>query len=111
MRVSLRTFKPCLGDNWFDYCIKLGGRNGLSNYVHIVGSGHLAFYLREWKNLYKYSQQGWESFNSIIKSVYFCRTQHGGNDGKKEGPTSCDAPIACWLQRKLFFLSGDYLQL
>jgi hypothetical protein len=100
-----------LADDWFDHWIKLVGRDGLSNYVHIVGSGHLAFYLREWGNLYKYSQQGWESYNSLIKSVYFRRTQRGGNGGKKEEPTSRVAPIARWLQRKLFFLSGDYRNL
>jgi hypothetical protein len=97
-----------LADDWFEKWIKLVGRDGLSNYFHIVGSGHLSFYLREWKNLYKYSQQGWESYNSLIKSVYFRRTQRGGNGGKKDEPTSRVAPIARWLQRKLFFLSGDY---
>jgi hypothetical protein len=37
-----------LADNWLDKWIKLVGRDGLSNYVHIIGSGHLVFYLREW---------------------------------------------------------------
>jgi hypothetical protein len=60
-----------LVDHWFNKWIKLTGCNGLSNYMHIVGSGHLVFYLREWGNLYKYSQQGWESFNLLIKSIYF----------------------------------------
>jgi hypothetical protein len=99
-----------LADDWFDKWIKLVGRDGLSNYVHIVASGHLSFYLKEWGNLYKYSQQGWESFNSLIKSVYFRRTQRGGNGGKRDELNSRVAPIARWLQRKLFFLSGDYLQ-
>jgi hypothetical protein len=100
-----------LADDWFYKWIKLAGRDGMSNYVHIVGSGHLAFYMREWGDLYRYSQQGWESFNSLIKSVYFRRTQRGGNGGKKDEPTSRVAPIARWLQRKLFFLSGDYRNL
>jgi hypothetical protein len=99
-----------LADDWFDKWIKLVGRDGMSNYVHIVGSGHLLYYLKEWGNLYKYSQQGRESYNSLIKRVYFRRTQRGGNGGKKDEPTSRVAPIARWLQRKLFFLSGDYHQ-
>jgi hypothetical protein len=99
-----------LADDWFEKWIRLTGRDGLSNYVHIVASGHLSFYLREWGNLYKYSQQGWESFNSLIKSIYFRRTQRGGSGGKRDELNSRVAPIACWLQRKLFFLPGDYRQ-
>jgi hypothetical protein len=99
-----------LADDWFEKWIRLTGRDGLSNYVHIVASGHLSFYLREWGNLYKYSQQGWESFNSLIKSIYFRRTQRGGSGGKRDELNSRVAPIARWLQRKLFFLSGDYRQ-
>jgi hypothetical protein len=58
-------------DNWFAMWIHLVGRDGLTNYTHIAGSGHLAFYIQEWGNLYCYSHQGWESLNSLIKSIYF----------------------------------------
>jgi hypothetical protein len=64
--------------------------------------------LREWGNLYKYSQQGWESFNLLIKSIYFPWTQRSGNSGKKDEPASWIAPITCWLQRKLFYLGIIY---
>jgi hypothetical protein len=97
-------------DDWFAMWIRLVGRDGLTNYTHIVGSGHLAFYMQEWGNLYRYSQQGWESLNSLIKSVYFRRTQRGGHGGKPNEPNSRVSPIARWMQRKLFFLSGDYLE-
>jgi hypothetical protein len=46
-----------LADNWFNKWIKLVGCNGLSNCVHIATSGHLAFYFKEWGNLYKYSHK------------------------------------------------------
>jgi hypothetical protein len=98
-----------LADEWFERWLALHGRDGLTNYIHMVASGHLSFYMREWGNLYKYSQQGWEAFNSLIKSVYFRRTQRGGNGGKPDEPNSRVVPVARWLQRKLFFLSGDYL--
>jgi hypothetical protein len=46
-----------------------------------------------------------------MKSVYYYRTQRGGNGGKKDEPNSNVVPIACWLQRKLYFLlGGDYLK-
>jgi hypothetical protein len=98
-----------LADEWFERWLGLHGRDGLTNYIHMVASGHLSFYMREWGNLYKYSQQGWEAFNSLIKSVYFRRTQRGGNGGKQDEANSRVVPVARWLQRKLFFLSGDYL--
>jgi hypothetical protein len=98
-------------DDWFAHWVLLAGRDGLTNYTHMVGSGHLAFYMREWGNLYRYSQQGWESMNSLIKSVYFRRTQRGGHGGRPGEPNSRVSPIARWMQRKLFFLSGDYLAL
>jgi hypothetical protein len=76
----------------------------------MISSGHIAFYLREWGNLYKYSQQGWESLNSLMKSVYYRRTQRGGHGGKTDEPMLRCLPIGRWLQRKLHFLSGDYLK-
>jgi hypothetical protein len=95
-----------LTDDWFATWVKLVGRDGLTKYTHLVALGHLAFYMREWGNLYKYSQQGWESLNSLIKSVYFRRTQHGGHGGKPKQPNSRVSPIPRWMQRKLFLLVG-----
>ena len=80
------------------------------NYTYIVSSGHLAFYMKEWGNLYRYSQQGWEAYNSLIKSVYYQRMQRGGHGGKNDESNLRVHPLGQWMQRKMFFLSGDYLQ-
>jgi hypothetical protein len=71
-----------LTDDWFSRWINWFGRDGCSNYTHLVASGHIAFYLKEWGNLYKWSQEGWEVYNSLIKGVYYRRTQRGGHGGK-----------------------------
>jgi hypothetical protein len=97
-----------LADDFFELWIDLKHRDGLGNYFHLIGAGHLSFYLREWRNLFRYSQQGWESMNALIKSFFYRRTQRGGHGGKKDAFNSKMAPIARWLQRKLYFLSGDY---
>jgi hypothetical protein len=97
-------------DEWFEKWHALQGYNGMTNYIHLISSGHLAFYLQEWGNLWKYLQQGWESLNLLMKSVYYRRTQRGGHGGKKDKPNSRVLPIARWLQRKIYFLSGDYLK-
>jgi hypothetical protein len=95
-------------DDFFERWIDLKHRDGLGNYFHLVGAGHLSFYLREWGNLFRYSQQGWESMNSLIKTFFYRRTQRGGHGGNQAERNSKMAPIARWLQRKLYFLSGDY---
>jgi hypothetical protein len=39
------------------------GKEGFSNYIHMLGSSHISYYMKSHGNLYKYSQQGWESLN------------------------------------------------
>jgi hypothetical protein len=68
-----------LANNWFEHYINLAGRDdGCSNYTHLIALGHIASYLREWGDFYRYSQQGWEAYNSLLKSVYYHSTQRVG---------------------------------
>lgn len=90
---------------WLDL---LKGDSGMTNYFHVVAAGHLSYYLRQWRNLYRYSQQGWEGMNSVVKSVLHRRSQKGGHGGKKGEKNSKVEPIARWALRRMFFLSGDY---
>jgi hypothetical protein len=84
-----------LTNDWFKHYVVVTGKDG--------------FYLKEWGNLYQYSQQGREAYNSLLKSVYYHRTQRGGFGGKRNDATSQVAPLGHWMQRKLFFQSGNYL--
>lgn len=70
-------------DLFFQNWVKLHGNAGVTNYIHMMGSGHFAEYLYKWRNLYQYSQQGWEAMNSMIKTFFFRRTNHGGAAGNK----------------------------
>ena len=54
------------------------GKEGVTNYIHLIGSGHISEYLFEWRNLYEHSQQGWENLNNVVKKYYFRRTPRGG---------------------------------
>lgn len=58
---------------------------GITNYIHIIGAGHLVFYLNKDRNLYKFSQQGWEALNQKLKHFYFNNTNHGGCGGNQSG--------------------------
>jgi hypothetical protein len=86
--------------------VELWGPEGVTNYIHMMSSGHLATYLFKWKNLYRHSQQGWEAFNSLLKTFYFRRTQHGGRSNAGRGRKSRLLPIGRWLQRRVVWLCG-----
>ena len=90
-------------DMFFQAWIRLWQKEGVTNYIHMIGSGHIAEYLYKWKNLYRYSQQGWEAMNSLIKTFFFRRTSHGGGV-RGDSQKSRLIPIARWLQRRLIFL-------
>ena len=94
-----------LCDIFFAKWVALHKESGVGNYVHMIGAGHFSYYLRKWRNLYRYSQQGWEALNSQIKTVYFRRTQRGGHKGDGEFNSKVE-PIAKWVQRSLFWKAG-----
>jgi len=57
-----------LVDEWFYLYIKLLGLPEVTNYIYLLGAGHLYQYLKVWGSLYRYKQQGWEMKNGIIAS-------------------------------------------
>ena len=89
-------------DEFFQDWVELHGIAGVTNYIHMLGAGHISAYMVEWRNLYKHSQQGWESFNSLLKAFFFRRTSRGGGRGLR----SKLKPIGRWLQRRLLLLCG-----
>ena len=98
-------------DKFIDAWLQLlPGDTGMTNYFHIVAASHLSYYLREWRNLYRFSQQGWEGINGVIKALLHKRSQHGGNSGKNGERNSKVEPIARWALRQMFFFSGNYKQ-
>ena len=96
-----------VADIFFREWLDLHQKDGLTNYFHMIGAGHLSYYLKRWKNLYRYSQQGWEALNKYIKLYFFNRTQMGGYGGKKNEQNSHIDPIARWLQQQLIFMCWD----
>jgi hypothetical protein len=98
---DIRSFQNEI-DHFFSDFIDLVGRNGITNYFHLLGSGHISDYLHYYKNLYSHSQQGWEAFNSFLKVFYFRRTNRGGGRGELSRVNQ----IARWLGRRLVWFSG-----
>ena len=93
----------CHADKFFQAWVRLWQKEGITNYMHMIGSGHLAHYLYKWNNLYRFSQQGWEAMNSLIKIFFFRQTSHGGGV-REASKKSRLIPIARWLQPQMVFL-------
>jgi len=95
-------------DEWFYLYVELLGFPGQTNYIHLLGSGHLYEYVKMWGSLYRYQQQGWEMKNGIIASFINRRTRRGGAGGKY-GPahTSRIIPIMEWFQRNMAWITGE----
>jgi hypothetical protein len=66
-------------DRFGELWIEVTGLEGMCNYIHYLVAGHITYYLKVYRNLYAYSQQGWEQLNCKMKQFYFRRTQRGGN--------------------------------
>ena len=64
---EFQTLIDSLNEKW----IKMVGTEGITNYVHMLGSGHICYYLQQHRNLHKFSQQNWESLNEKMKTTYF----------------------------------------
>jgi hypothetical protein len=78
---------------WSSAWISLTGREGVKNYIHMLGSGHLVEHLKIWKNLYRLSNQGWENLNTSIRCVYHHMIQHGGSKGNNGSRPSRVRPL------------------
>ncbi len=62
-------------DEWFYEYIELVGLPGATNYLHLLGAGHLYHYIKKWGNLYQYQPQGWEVKNGMISAFVHRRTR------------------------------------
>ena len=76
---------------------------GCINYIYLFMSGHIKEFMKEWKNLNRFSNQGWKAFNSLMKSFFFCRTNKGEVKVYVRGRL---LHIARLLQRKLICTAG-----
>lgn len=101
---EIETFQGLI-DSWFNDWVSVYGKEGCTNYTHMLSSSHVMRYLEEWRCLHRFSQQGWEALNALIKSYFFRRTNRGGlsKNGTKKSKL---LGIARWLQRRIMWYSG-----
>ena len=92
-----------LADRYSTSWANLAGRDGQTNYEHFFRSGHFAYYLYLYGNLYKYSQQGFEAMMGKIKCIYEKATSRGGHGAKTR---SHILQIVHFLIRNMLWRSG-----
>ena len=93
-------------DVWFCNWVDVYGKEGCTNYTNMLSSSHIMRYMQEWRCLHRYSQQGWEALNALLKAYFFRRTNRGGL-AKNGVQKSKLLGIARWLQRRIMWYSGN----
>mmetsp|Transcript_11066 Transcript_11066/g.15966 ORF Transcript_11066/g.15966 Transcript_11066/m.15966 type:complete len:100 (-) Transcript_11066:15-314(-) len=73
----------------------------------MLGAGHVRYYLKRWRNLSRFQNQGWEAYNALIAAFWHHRTQKGGNSGLIR---SRILPIARWILRLMLWRTGTAQQ-
>ena len=101
---EIATFQDHI-DAWFRDWVKVYGKEGCTNYTHMLSSSHVMRYMQEWKCLHRFSQQGWEALNALIKAYFFRWTNRGGLS-KNSSQKGKLLGIARWLQRRIMWYSG-----
>ncbi len=101
---EIATFQEHI-DAWFRYWVTVYGKEGCANYTHMLSSSHVMRYMQEWRCLHRFSQQGWEALNALIKAYFFRRTNRGGLSKNSEKKSKL-LGIARWLQRRIMWYSG-----
>jgi hypothetical protein len=64
-------------DAWFCEWVSVYGKEGCTNYTHMLSSFHVMRYMQEWKCLYQYSQQEWEALKCPSQGIFLSSYQQG----------------------------------
>ena len=94
-------------DDFYELWIDLFGEEGITNYIHILGSGHMLYFLKKYNCLYMYSQQGWEDLNNRCQAFLLHNTSRGGFGSGEGRGKSYTYPIVRFILRDLLWKTGD----
>ena len=94
-------------DDFFEIWIDLFGEEGLSNYIHLLGAGHMLYFLEKHDCLYLFSQQGWEDLNNHCQEfIHQNSGRRGYGTGEGKGK-SYIFPLVCYIMRDLLWKTGE----
>jgi hypothetical protein len=75
-------------------------QNIATNYWHMLSAAHILWFMNKVGCLHKYSNQGWEALNRLVKNYLDRRTNFGGGCDKTKSKLK---PIASLFIRRLFW--------
>jgi hypothetical protein len=58
--------------------MRMFGGNNITNYLHDLFAGHVTHFLYRYRNLYRYSNIGFECYVGVVRSFVLRRTPKGG---------------------------------
>ena len=94
-------------DDFYETWIDLFGEEGITNYIHLLGSGHMLYFLKKYGCLYIYSQQGWEDLNNRCQAYLLHNTSRGGYGSGQGKGKSYTFLIVRFILRDLLWKTGD----
>jgi hypothetical protein len=93
-------------DFFYENWIELFGEEGITNYIHILGSGHMLYFLQKYNCLYMYSQQGWEDLNNRCQAFLLQNSSRGGYGSGEGKGKSYTFPFVRYILRDLLWKTG-----
>ncbi len=65
--------------------ITIGGLEAITNYFHLIGSGHVVWMVRRYGNLWRFRNEGIEAFNAIVSLRHNKNNKKGGYKKTRKG--------------------------
>jgi hypothetical protein len=62
-----------------------GGLDSITNYFHLIGSGHVVWMARRYGNMWRYRNEGVEAFNAIVSLRHNKNNKKGGTKRHAKG--------------------------
>jgi hypothetical protein len=63
----------------------IGGLEAITNYFHLIGSGHVVWMVRRYGNMWRFRNEGVEAFNAIVSLRHNKNNKKGGYKKTRKG--------------------------
>jgi hypothetical protein len=90
-------------DDFFALWVDVFGMDSVTNYMHLLGSGHMLYFLKHYRCFHLYRQYGWESLMGKVQAILHLNNQregYGSGGGKRK---SYIYPVMLFILRDLLW--------
>ncbi len=97
-------------DRAYGKLLEIAGIEGLTNYFHYFGSGHIIWMTRIHGNLWRHRNEGVEGMNGVLSLRYNKFNNRGGNKGRNKDGTNAKYEafevLGSWMSRLIMWQLG-----